>query len=123
FGGASGGIVNYTFSNNITLNNGSIVVADGAQHLQGTFTVGSGGGTLTTQYSGKDLYFDGAVSGSGALTIDNLAPANYGDGQVHFTGSNSYSGTLTINNSSGSSHGGRIAVDSNNALANATVAM
>jgi fibronectin-binding autotransporter adhesin len=123
FGGASGAVVNYTFSNNVTLNNGSIVVADGAQHLQGTFTVGSGGGTLTTQYSTKDLYFDGAVSGSGALTIDNLISPLYGDGQVHFTGSNSYSGTLTINNSSGSSDGGRIAVDSNNALANASIVM
>src|SRR5207244_8956748 len=113
----------YNYANNITLDNGSIVDADGASHLQGTFTVGSGGGTLTTQYSTKDLYLDGAISGSGSLTIDNLAPALYGDGQVHFTGSNSYSGTLTINNSSGSSHGGRISVDSNNALANATVAM
>ena len=63
------------------------------------------------------------MSGSGALTIDNLAPANYGDGQVHFTGSNSYSGTLTINNSSSGYDGGRISVDSNNALANATIVM
>ncbi len=122
-GGSGGAVVVYNIANGITLNNGSIVVVDGEQHLQGAVAIGSGGGTLTTQFNVKDLYLDGGVTGSGALTIDNLAPASFGDGQVHFSGTNSYSGTLTVNGASTGFHGGRISVDSNNALSNASIVM
>jgi len=122
-GGTGGAIVTYNIANNITLNNGTIVVVDGAQHLLGSLTVNSGGGYLITNFNHKDLFLDGGVSGSGALVIDNLAPPSFGDGQVHFSGTNSYSGTMTINASSPGYNGGRISVDSNNALQNAAVVM
>jgi autotransporter-associated beta strand protein len=122
-GGAGGGASpanTYYISNAFTLDNATVLVYDGVQHLVGAVNVSSNGAALETEYQHKDLYFDGVVSGSGPLSVDDLI-GPYGDGMTHFSNpSNTYSGILSIN-SPGYEDGGVVSVDNNTALANAIV--
>ncbi len=124
-GGTSGStVVSYSIPNAITLNGGSIYSSDGAQHLAGLLTIGDGGGTITTQFAGKDVFLDGGITGTGDLAIDNQTPDGTGSlGAVHFSGSAGYSGTITVSapDSAANDDGGLIEIDSNAALQDATV--
>ena len=71
FGGSSGGVVNYSFSNNVAVNGGVLYAQYGYQSLTGTVNVGTNGATVYTQNSGHDVAIAN-VSGSGNLTIDSL---------------------------------------------------
>ena len=106
----------FAVTNAITLNNGTLLVWDGHQHMTGPVSVGAGGGTLSQYYDTKSLWIDGIVSGSGPLTVNNPNSGGYQPYTgVHFSNpSNTYSGTLTVS-------GNSVTVDNANALSNATV--
>ncbi|MEO5712905.1 MAG: autotransporter-associated beta strand repeat-containing protein [Luteolibacter sp.] len=72
-----------------------LISTDGVNKLSGTVAIGASGGTFKSQWRLKDLVVNGAISGSGPVTIDKLA----GDGgsAVIFAGANTYNGTTTIN--------------------------
>jgi len=124
FGGV-GGPTAYTFiiTNPITVDGGYIYGADGLQKLEGGLTVNSGGASLLSTWSGKNLVIASTLSGSGALVIDNWEAA--GDttpGLVQVsTASNPYNGVITINTSSSGFLGGDLEISSSTALINATV--
>ncbi len=124
FGGSTAG-TSYNITNNVQLAGGTIWSQDGQQHLtNATFTVGAAGGSLITVSSNRYLYIDDALTGSGPLTVDNALTITNGMGAVRFTGaSNSYSGTITVNPASAGYLGGRVSIDANSALANATLVM
>gem|GEM_PF-823897 len=109
-----------SIGNSLTLNSGMIYAVDGVQHLTSTLTVNSGGGTLAAQAGTKDLFLDGVVSGSGALTIyDTGTTTGAGRGLVRFANNNNtYSGTVTITNAG---NNGVLSVDTPTALQFATV--
>ena len=94
-GGTYGSSINYTASNNFTLNNGTIFAEDDLHTFTGTMTIGAGGGTIYTQW--QNVQFN-TLTGAGNLAIDTqftnaTAPA----GIVHLLGTGGYTGTLTIN--------------------------
>ncbi len=130
FGGAAGGVVNYSFSNALNVNGGIIFGEDGYNQL-GTVTIGAGGLKVDTQWGGKDVAI-AQLAGSGPLTIDS-APINNSApvGIVHVSGSAGYTGTITINpagvtslvGTSGVGNGGELEVDSAAALTDASVVM
>ena len=109
-----------SIGNDIALNAGLIYAVDGVQHLTGALAVNSGGGTLSAQAGTKDLFLDGVVSGSGALTVyDTGTLTGSGHGLVRFANNNNtYSGLLTITNAG---NNGAVSVDAPNALQSATV--
>jgi len=109
-----------SIGNNLVLNNGMVYAVDGVQHLTGTIAVNSGGGTLAAQAGTKDLFLDGVVSGSGALTVyDTGTTTGSGRGLVRFANNgNTYSGTLTVTNAD---NNGVVSVDAPNTLQFATV--
>jgi fibronectin-binding autotransporter adhesin len=100
----------YDYTNDVSLNGGIINEQDGFHHLQGTLAVGSRGGILGATYNGssdglvngfsKGLFFDGSVTGTGNLTLQQsgIATGNaWNTSVIYFTGSsNSYSGTITV---------------------------
>lgn len=97
FGGVGGALHEYTFSNPITLNDGTLFANDGLHHVIGPLTIGSGGGVLGAQWGGKDLSIEGGLSGSGALRIIQQAASG---GAVLLATDNrgTYSGPITIQN-------------------------
>ena len=124
-GGSTTASASYTIPNSITLDGGTLFANDAVQHLGGLLTI-AGGGTLETQYAGKDVFLDGGLTGAGPLAIDNQTPASgSGLGAVHFGGSNDYSGTLTVNapDSAVGLDGGLVQIDGNPGLQYATVEM
>jgi autotransporter-associated beta strand protein len=124
-GGSTTAGASYTIPNAITLDGGTLFANDAAQHLGGLLTIASGG-TLETQYAGKDIFLDGGITGAGPLAIDNQTPATgSGLGAVHFTTANDYSGTLTVNapDSAIGRDGGLVQIDNNSALQDASVEM
>ncbi|MCA9270021.1 MAG: autotransporter-associated beta strand repeat-containing protein, partial [Planctomycetales bacterium] len=85
FGGNAGATVNHFISNAITLNGNAVLGSiDGDQYLQGGVAINGAGNQAFTRWGGKDLIFDSAVSGSGALAIDDET-AGGGSGAVRFT--------------------------------------
>ncbi|MCA9269335.1 MAG: autotransporter-associated beta strand repeat-containing protein, partial [Planctomycetales bacterium] len=121
FGGNAGATVNHFISNAITLNGNAVLGSiDGDQYLQGGVAINGTGNLAFTRWGGKDLIFNSAVSGSGALAIDDET-AGGGSGAVRFTTANTYSGTLTVNGPSAGRAGGLLSVEHNQALQNATV--
>lgn len=86
----------FNFANNIALNGGNLQTEDGINNVTGTVTLGSGGGTLSAKWSGKNLNINGVISGTGPLNLTLLAgggtSTNINFGNV----SNTYSGVTTI---------------------------
>ena len=117
--GGSGTVYPVYLTNAITLNGGNIFGDDGGQHLTGPVTIGASGAGVYEGYNNKYVYFDGPVSGGGAITnpTPGVAAGPFGYGPVWFTNpTNAYSGTFTLNN------GGVGIMDPNGtALANATL--
>ncbi len=122
----------FDYGNNVTLNAGTLYAEDGIQHVQGTLNVGPGGGTLGSTYNigagdgSKGLYLDGAVSGSGSVTLQQSGintGNNYDTSFVVFTNNaNSYSGTIkVVPMGSGKGGGSYLGLNAGNALAAATV--
>jgi len=105
----------YDYTNAISLNDGIIFEYDAFQHVQGTLTIGAGGGTLGATYDNdtdglnkgfaKGLFVDGVVSGTGPLNVQHslLNTGNpWNSSTVYFTSQassaqNTYSGTITVN--------------------------
>ena len=123
----------FTITNAFTVNGGTLFADDGKQHLTGSLTVGTNGGTLGATYNGsgtdgdKGLYFDGVVSGSGALTVRHSGydpNHTYNASFVAFANAgNTYSGTITVNPMSGTAGGSYLGVNAGTALSNATVTL
>ena len=95
---------------------------DGIQHIGmgagATVSIGSAGATIDATWTGKDVYIDGILTGSGALLLAH-GPTAGGAAAIHITNSaNSYSGTVAI---SGAGLGITLDVDNINALQFATV--
>jgi autotransporter-associated beta strand protein len=123
----------YDFANNITLDNGSVLAFDAFNHVKGTLNIAVGGGTLGSTFNGwyeirKGLAFDGLVTGSGSLTIQQsgLNSGNgYNSSTVYFTSpgtaaQNTYSGIITVNPMTYGG-GSYLFLVGSNALANATI--
>ena len=126
------------FANSFSIDGGTILASDDYEHFGstggsmptlGTINITANGGRLLSEYSDKPVYVDGQLTGSGALTIDNLSN-QYSAGIIHFTdAANTYSGTITLNGSSSgtlngvseSFTGGSISIDASTALQNATL--
>jgi fibronectin-binding autotransporter adhesin len=113
----------YTFANSFVLNGGIIRGEDGNQHLgsgNSPFVVGASGGTVQATWSTKDVYVDGLVSGSGALTLSHGTTTGSQSG-IHFTNSsNTYSGTVSV---SGAGQGVVLEIDNPTALQFATLSL
>ena len=112
----------FSFANSFILNGGTIRGEDGIQRLATTsgavFEVGSSGGTVQATWSGKDVYIDGLMTGSGPLTLSH-GPTGGQAAVIHVTnGLNTYSGTLGV---SGAGNGITLDVDSLTTLQYATV--
>ena len=112
----------FSFQNSFAVNGGTISSEDGIQRLAtgsgATFNVGASGGTVQSTWSGKDVYIDGAVTGSGALTISH-GPTAGSAATVHIgNAASTYSGTVSV---SGAGTGASLSLDSNVALQSATV--
>ena len=84
-------------TNSISLNGGTIFGNDGGQHLTGSISFGAGTSSGLAEAQGnKYLFIDGALTGTGNLTIPGIGGDN---GPVIITSAgNSYSGTITVNN-------------------------
>jgi autotransporter-associated beta strand protein len=125
FGGRGGATV-YTFisANPITFNGGTLVSFDGQQKLTGGISVGSTGAVWHTAWASKDLWINGALTGLGPITIDDLI-ASGADTQRALvridSANNPYSGTVTINALSAGFHGGRLQIENDTALSAATI--
>ncbi len=113
-----------TVSNNFILQGGAIFGRDNGNHLTGTLTINTGsvanylGGT----FDRKHTFIDGAVFGTGNVTLTQayiLSTGNQGD-TVDFTnttGNGTYSGTITIANDNVST----LAIDATTALQDSTI--
>ena len=118
--GGKGGAVVASSSVNIpqsfTFNNGSIFGNDGIQHFQGGMTF-SGSNNIQVNWSGKDVFLDGVLSGTGSVTIYGKGNGSTSAGALYITGgSNNYSGTITVNPNYGA-----LIVGNSNAVAAASV--
>ncbi|MBI1207738.1 MAG: DUF4347 domain-containing protein [Azospirillum sp.] len=80
-----GGTVTSNVGGTVTLNGGTLA-ATGSVTFDNTITLGSGGGTVTTEFS---TTLSGVISGSGALT-------KTGAGTLTLSADNSYTGATTI---------------------------
>ncbi|MEI6077925.1 MAG: autotransporter-associated beta strand repeat-containing protein, partial [Verrucomicrobiota bacterium] len=111
----------YKFNNSFAVNGGTLWGDDGVQHL-GTgagakINIGSAGATINSLWAAKDVYLDGQLTGSGAITIeDSNAGKSYSGGIIYVTGSsNTYNGTVTI------AGAGYLGLGTSNAFASATI--
>lgn len=124
----------FTIANAVTLNGGALYEDDGFQHLTGSLAIGANGGTLGSTYCGtsdalnggfaKGLFIDGAVTGSGNLTIQQSGyDTSHGwDASIVYltnSGAGTYSGTITVNPFG--QNGSYLFLIGNNVLANATI--
>lgn len=123
-GGSTAGN-SFSLSNHVVLAGGTIWAQEGIQRFtNATFTVGPSGGTLVTVNGNKDIWIDDALLGSGPLTMDNAATTTGGTAAVRFNGPGStYDGTITVNGASPGFLGGRLSIQRDSALANATLVM
>jgi autotransporter-associated beta strand protein len=110
----------HTFPNAVTLNGGTLYQDDGVTHFSGLLTANAGpnANLIQAHYSGKNLYLDGGMAGSGAVKL-TAVNGSYGAGRVYVTANGTYSGTVTVDGSGGLNGG--LLVQANNALQNATV--
>jgi fibronectin-binding autotransporter adhesin len=117
----------FTYYNPIILNGGTLQANDGITHVAGALTLD--GGTLAGSYndtggtSRKGLWLDGAISGSGNVTVGYLdgGIAAYAGTMVRITSSgNTYSGTITVNPSANNG-GSYLFLDSSTALPDAVI--
>jgi autotransporter-associated beta strand protein len=123
----------FDFPNAVTVNGSTIYSEDASNHIKGTVNVTANGGTLGSTYNAgnateasKGLWLDGAVSGSGSLTVrqSGINTGNtYNTSFVVFANNaNSYSGTITVvPMGAGNGGGSYLGVNGSNALALATV--
>lgn len=89
----------YNFANSFSLTGGTIIAGDGNQHLAtggATFDVGAAGGSLQVTWIGKDIHFDGVVTGSGPLAISPYGNTGSESGVWFNNAGNTYSGTVTV---------------------------
>ena len=65
----------FSFANNFSVNGGTIIGEDGVQRIAtgggATFAVGASSATLEATWSGKDVFVDGLISGSGPIMIQH----------------------------------------------------
>jgi autotransporter-associated beta strand protein len=123
FGGQGGAVYTYVTPNPITIDGGSIYSIDSIQELTGGLTIDSGGASLLTTWSTKNLEINSAFSGPGNVTIDDWQAVGDTAGGVVVveTASNAYNGTITINAPSTGFLGGVLEISNNAALMNATI--
>lgn len=113
----------YNLANNVALNGGALNGLGGAIHVatgaNQTISVGAAGGAIANlNGTGQDLFLDGQLTGSGPLTVSNLAGGTAS--VVHVTNNtNTYSGAVTVNGALNS--GIQLSIDGNNVLRSATV--
>ena len=86
----------YTIDNAITLDGGTVHGEDGIYDLTGGMTLNAGGGTLSGKWIDKGLNVSGTISGTGALTIDEVAGGS--GSEVTLSGTNTFSGNVAVNN-------------------------
>jgi autotransporter-associated beta strand protein len=123
-GGRGGTTVRtYIIPNPITIDGGEIVSVDGLQELTGNLTVNSGGASLITSATTKNLYIHTTWSGSGNVVIDDVqGSVSSTSGLVLVdTPSNPYDGIITINGPSTGYLGGILEIGSPTALINASI--
>jgi autotransporter-associated beta strand protein len=124
FGGVGGAAETFIIPNPITINGGSIDSADAVQEITGGLTINSGGASLLTAWSGKNLEIESTLSGSGNLTINDfkVSGSDTTGGYVLVAeASNPYNGTITISPPSSGYLGGILEIGNNTALINATI--
>ena len=112
----------YSFPNSFVLNGGTIRGEDGNQHLAtgagATFAIGAAGGAVQASWSGKDVFIDGIITGTGALTLSHGTTAGQLSA-IHITNpSNTCSGTVSV---SGAGTGITLNLDTAAALQFATL--
>jgi len=134
----------YRIPNNVTVNNGNIFAWDGSHRVQGNLNIGPGGAAVGSTYDApwenfsetnfpKALFFDGLVTGTGSLTVEDPTWNQTGNAWdtscAVFTSSgtaaqNTYSGTITVNPLTVLGSGGSyLYIVGSNALANATISL
>lgn len=90
----------YNFANSFKLDGGTLEGLDGDNHLatgtEATFEIGSSGAVFAVQWSGKDLFIDGILSGSGAVSCQHLNSGNDGSAVWITNSSNTYSGIISV---------------------------
>ena len=85
----------FTIANNFNLNGGTLHDEDGNYTMTGTLALGTGGGTLSARYPGKDLTVSGQITGGNGLTIQNVN-GNDGGAVVLSNTGNNYTGNTTV---------------------------
>jgi autotransporter-associated beta strand protein len=124
FGGHGGAVETYVIPNPITVSGASIYSIDGVQELTGGLTINSGGATLVTAWSGKNLWIHSTWSGSGNVTINDYkdSGSDTSPGYVLVdTALNPYNGTITIEPASSGYLGGVLEIENDTALISATI--
>jgi fibronectin-binding autotransporter adhesin len=121
--------------NAINLNGGSLVSFDGIENVSGTVNV-TAASVLGGSFTGKGLYLNGDLTGSGNLTVQNsgltVGTNTFNTSAVHLTSTdsataNSYSGTITITpgtaggSATAAKAGDYLSIDGSTILSNATV--
>ena len=121
----------FDFAQNFVVNGGTIIGEDGYQHLASnggsntlyTFTVGTLGATIEATWSGKDVYVDGLMVGSGPIGVSHGTTSNGNTAVVHFTNpANTYAGTVTLGTVNTANGTIQLDIDNATALQYATVA-
>ncbi|HEX8323555.1 MAG TPA: autotransporter-associated beta strand repeat-containing protein, partial [Tepidisphaeraceae bacterium] len=121
--GGGGTVYVNNFANNFTLNgNATLANFEGTNSLNGTVTITGTGNAIQAAYPNKHLIIGGTLTGSGAVTLTNLANG-LGPGVVRINSTNNtgYTGTITLNETT--NRGVNFVIGSNTALVNATVAI
>jgi autotransporter-associated beta strand protein len=133
----------YQIPNNITVDNGSVYAWDASQRIQGSLNIGPGGAAIGSTFDApwenlaepnfpKALFFDGLVTGTGNLTVQDRGEQTgnaWNTSCAVFTSQgtaaqNTYSGTVTVNPFIISGSGGSyLYLVGTNALANATITL
>lgn len=117
--------VSYSYPNNITLDNGQVYGWDASQRIEGNLHVGSGGAAVGSTFNApwetfaetnftKALFFDGLVTGTGNLTVQDKGEQvgnAWNTSCAVFTSQgtaaeNTYSGSVTVNPLTVSGSGG-----------------
>ena len=133
----------YSYANNVTLDNGVLLAWDGSQRITGNLNIASGGGTVGSTFDApweilaepdfpKALFFDGLVTGTGNLTVQDQGtqtgnPWNTSCAVFTSQGTaaeNTYSGAVTVNPLTVSGSGGSyLYLIGTNVMANATITL
>ena len=131
----------YQFPNSVSVDNGLLYAWDASQRIQGNLNIGPGGAAIGSTFNApwetfaepnfpKALFFDGLVTGTGNLTVQDQGtqtgnPWNTSCAVFTSQGTaaqNTYSGTVTVNPLTISGSGGSyIYLVGTNVMANATL--